>query len=107
MDLASPQSPESFNVVDEFGKKGSQPKASEEEENGLTMKVPSPTKQRKDKTADEDSDKEPQQRLMRCLSDPGPAAEEEDEDEPFLLWEMNELRSSPRGRPVSEDHWRL
>ncbi|XP_016394801.1 sodium/hydrogen exchanger 1-like [Sinocyclocheilus rhinocerous] len=77
VDLASPQSPESVNVVDEFSKKGSQPK---EEEGGLTMKVPSPAKQRKDKTPDE----EPQQRLMRCLSDPGPAAEEEDEDEPFL-----------------------
>ncbi len=100
MDLASPQSPESFNVVDEFGKKGSQPKASEEE-GGLTMKLPSPTKQRKDKTADEDNNKEPQQRLMRCLSDPGPAAEEEDEDEPFLPWEMKELRPPPQGRPVS------
>ncbi|XP_016341269.1 sodium/hydrogen exchanger 1-like [Sinocyclocheilus anshuiensis] len=84
VDLASPQSPESVNVVDEFGKKGSQSKASKEEEGGLTMKVPSPTKQRKDKTADEDNDKEPQQRLMRCLSDPGPTAEEEDEDEAFL-----------------------
>lgn len=84
VDLASPQSPESVNVVDEFGKKGSQPKVSEEDEAGLTMKVPSPAKQRKDKKPDEDDDKEPQQRLMRCLSDPGPAPEEEDEDEPFL-----------------------
>lgn len=46
------------------------------------MKAPSAAKEKKDKTADEDDDKEPQQRLMRCLSDPGPAAE--DEDEPFL-----------------------
>ncbi|XP_059424535.1 sodium/hydrogen exchanger 1-like [Carassius carassius] len=83
VDLASPQSPESFNMVDEIGKKGSQPKVSEEED-GLTMKVPSTTKLRKDKTANEDDDKEPQQRLMRCLSDPGPAGEEDDEDEPFL-----------------------
>ncbi|XP_073703039.1 sodium/hydrogen exchanger 1-like [Garra rufa] len=84
VDLASPQSPESVNVVDEFDKKGSQPKVSDEEEFGLTMKVPSPAKQRKDKKPDEDDDREPQQRLMRCLSDPGPAPEEEDEDEPFL-----------------------
>ncbi|KAL0171217.1 hypothetical protein M9458_031528, partial [Cirrhinus mrigala] len=77
VDLASPQSPESVNVVDEFSKKRSQPKVSEGEEGGLTMK-------RKEKKPDEDDDKEPQQRLMRCLSDPGPAAEEEDEDEPFL-----------------------
>ncbi|XP_026138965.1 sodium/hydrogen exchanger 1-like isoform X2 [Carassius auratus] len=83
VDLASPQSPESFNMVDEIGKKGSQSKASEEED-GLTMKVPSMTKPRKDKTANEDDDKEPQQRLMRCLSDPGPAGEEDEEDEPFL-----------------------
>ncbi|XP_051721300.1 sodium/hydrogen exchanger 1 [Ctenopharyngodon idella] len=83
VDLASPQSPESVNMVDEFSKKGSQPKEREEEV-GLVMKVPSPAKERKDKKADEDDDKEPQQRLMRCLSDPGPAAEEEDEDEPFL-----------------------
>uniref|UniRef100_A0A8C2CSX8 Sodium/hydrogen exchanger n=1 Tax=Cyprinus carpio TaxID=7962 RepID=A0A8C2CSX8_CYPCA len=83
VDLASPQSPESVNIVDEIGMKGSQPKVSEEG-GGLTMKVPSPTKPRKDQTTDEDNDKEPQQRLMRCLSDPGPAAEEEDEDEPFL-----------------------
>ncbi|XP_043116815.1 sodium/hydrogen exchanger 1 [Puntigrus tetrazona] len=84
VDLASPQSPESVNVVNEFGKKGGQPKVSAEEEGGLTMKLPSPTKQRKDKPDDGDDDKEPQQRLMRCLSDPGPAAEEEEEDEPFL-----------------------
>ncbi|XP_048007709.1 sodium/hydrogen exchanger 1 [Megalobrama amblycephala] len=83
VDLASPQSPESVNMVDEFGKKGSQPKESKDE-GGLMMKAPSAAKERKDKTADEDDDREPQQRLMRCLSDPGPAAEEEDEDEPFL-----------------------
>uniref|UniRef100_A0A8C1RHE8 Sodium/hydrogen exchanger n=1 Tax=Cyprinus carpio TaxID=7962 RepID=A0A8C1RHE8_CYPCA len=79
VELVSPQNPESVKVVDEFSKKGSQPKGSEEE-GGLTMRVPSSEKQRKDKTPDE----EPQPRFMRCLSDPGPAAEEEDEDEPFL-----------------------
>ncbi|XP_026083780.1 sodium/hydrogen exchanger 1-like [Carassius auratus] len=80
VDFASPQNPESFSVEDEFRQKGSQPKESKEDDGGLTMKVPSPEKQKKDKTPDE----EPQQRLMRCLSDPGPAAEEEDEDDPFL-----------------------
>ncbi|XP_059364540.1 sodium/hydrogen exchanger 1-like [Carassius carassius] len=80
VDLVSPQNPESFNVEDEFRQKGSQPKESKEEDGGLTMKVPSSEKQKKDKTPDE----EPQQRLMRCLSDPGPAAEEEEEDDPFL-----------------------
>ncbi|KTF71542.1 hypothetical protein cypCar_00046353, partial [Cyprinus carpio] len=79
VELVSPQNPESVKVVDEFSKKGSQPKGSEEE-GGLTMRVPSSEKQRKDKTPDE----EPQPRFMRCLSDPGPAAEDEDEDEPFL-----------------------
>lgn len=66
----------------EFGSKASQPKESKEE-GGLVMKAPSQAKERKDKMAYEDDDKEPQ-RLMRCLSDPGPAADEEDEDEPFL-----------------------
>ncbi|XP_067303943.1 sodium/hydrogen exchanger 1 [Pseudorasbora parva] len=84
VDLASPQSPESMNVVDEFATKESKPKDSKEE-GGLMMKAPSSVKERKDKATDEDDDKEPQLRLMRCLSDPGPAAEEEEEDEPFLL----------------------
>ncbi|XP_077077705.1 sodium/hydrogen exchanger 1 isoform X2 [Siphateles boraxobius] len=82
VDLASPQSPEPVNVRDEFGRKAIQPKESTEE-GGLVMKAPSPAKERRDKMAYEDDDKEPQ-RLMRCLSDPGPAADEEDEDEPFL-----------------------
>ncbi|XP_056089931.1 sodium/hydrogen exchanger 1 [Rhinichthys klamathensis goyatoka] len=82
VDLASPQSPEPVNMRDEFGSQASQPKESQEE-GGLMMKPPSPAKERKDKMAYEDDDKEPQ-RLMRCLSDPGPAGDEEDEDEPFL-----------------------
>lgn len=82
VELASPQSPESENMRDEFGSKASQPKESQEG-GGLVMKAPSSAKERKDKMAYEDDDKEPQ-RLMRCLSDPGPAADEEDEDEPFL-----------------------
>lgn len=76
VDLASPQSPESVSVVDEFKKSGCE----QEDEDGLVMK-PTSLVTKKDGT-DED-DKEPQQRLQRCLSDPGPSAEDE-EDEPFL-----------------------
>lgn len=78
VDLASPQSPESVNVVDELSKKEKQQKLSKEkdEEGGLTMKLP----ERKEKEGDED----PPKCLMRCLSDPGPAPEDEDEDQPFL-----------------------
>ncbi|XP_030637085.1 sodium/hydrogen exchanger 1 [Chanos chanos] len=84
VDLASPQSPESVNVVDEFGKRGGQPQREPEgEDGGLTMKVPSSSGKAPTK-ADSDDPRE-QQRLMRCLSDPGPAPdEEEDDDEPFL-----------------------
>ncbi|XDV39615.1 hypothetical protein PO909_008826 [Leuciscus waleckii] len=82
VDLASPQTPESGYMRDGFGSKASQPKESKED-GGLVMKAPSLAKESKDKMAYEDDDKEPQ-RLMRCLSDPGPAADEEDEDEPFL-----------------------
>uniref|UniRef100_A0A672HR57 Sodium/hydrogen exchanger n=1 Tax=Salarias fasciatus TaxID=181472 RepID=A0A672HR57_SALFA len=53
VDLASPQSPDSVNLLDEFRRPGG---------------------------ADDARD---QQKLMRCLSDPGPSADEE-EDEPFL-----------------------
>ncbi|XP_051999655.1 sodium/hydrogen exchanger 1-like [Xyrauchen texanus] len=81
VDLASPQSPESLNMVDELSKKSSMQKDGREE-GGLMMKPPHPA-ERKDKTGEEDDAKEPQ-RLMRCLSDPGPSAEDEEEDEPFL-----------------------
>lgn len=67
-------SPESVCVVDEFKKD------SNEQEDGLVMK-PMSLVSKKDGTAEDDI--EPQQRLQRCLSDPGPSAEEE-EDEPFL-----------------------
>ncbi|XP_072548572.1 sodium/hydrogen exchanger 1 [Salminus brasiliensis] len=68
VDLASPQTPDSVKTVDEFGKQ-----KLEEDEGGLMMKA---------KEGQEDGKE--QQRLLRCLSDPGPAATEEDEDEPFL-----------------------
>lgn len=76
VDLASP---ESVNVVNELSKKSAEQE--NEDEAGLMMKPPSLAKI-KDETGNGD-DKEPQQRLQRCLSDPGPCPEEE-EDEPFL-----------------------
>ncbi|XP_047216665.1 Na(+)/H(+) exchanger beta isoform X2 [Girardinichthys multiradiatus] len=77
VDLASPQSPDSVNLLDEIGK------ADRGEEQGLIMKPPpglSGSDQHGEKEKDDWRD---QQKLMRCLSDPGPGAEE-DEDEPFL-----------------------
>lgn len=77
VDLASPQSPDSVNMMDEFarGAGGGPKKQEDEEEAGLMMKHPA---------AASDGDKSrDQQKLMRCLSDPGPSADE-DEDEPFL-----------------------
>lgn len=70
VDLASPQSPDSVNVMDEFTRADQG-----EEGRGLMMK-PS------DKPGEGDGAKD-QQKLTRCLSDPGPSADE-DEDEPFL-----------------------
>lgn len=78
VDLASPQSPDSVNLMDEFRRGGQQ---QQEEDQGLTMKPPSgPSGPNKPGEADEPRE---QQKLMRCLSDPGPSADEE-EDEPFL-----------------------
>lgn len=77
VDLASPQSPDSVNLLDEFGQANQQ----EEEEQGLMMKPPSRPREAK-KQSEEDEAKD-QQRLMRCLSDPGPSADE-DEDGAFL-----------------------
>lgn len=70
VDLASPQSPDSVNVMDEFTRADQG-----EEDQGLMMK-PS------DKPGEGGGAKD-QQKLTRCLSDPGPSADEE-EDEPFL-----------------------
>ncbi|XP_076868579.1 sodium/hydrogen exchanger 1 [Brachyhypopomus gauderio] len=77
VDLASPQSPQTFSPAEESSK--SVPRDAEDEE-GLVMKLSSQEKggQRPD---DPENEKE-QQRLLRCLSDPGPAGSEE--DEPFL-----------------------
>lgn len=79
VDLASPQSPDSVNVMDEFRRAGQQ-RPQDEEEQGLMMKPPSgPSRPNKPGEADGGKD----QKLTRCLSDPGPSADE-DEDEPFL-----------------------
>lgn len=68
VDLASPQSPDSVDIMREF--RQAQQEVEEQEEQGLTM---SPTH----------GDSGREQKLTRCLSDPGPSADE-DEDEPFL-----------------------
>lgn len=79
VDLASPQSPDSVNLMDEFTHAGQQEQQGED--HGLMMKPPSgPSAANKPGEADRSKE---QQRLMRCLSDPGPSADE-DEDEPFL-----------------------
>ncbi|XP_066499257.1 sodium/hydrogen exchanger 1 [Hoplias malabaricus] len=81
VDLASPQSPDSVSVVDEFGRACGRAPREDEEEEGLTMKPPSEAKGEKEEQEDGK-----EQRLLRCLSDPGPATaeDEEEEDEPFL-----------------------
>lgn len=77
VDLASPQSPDSVNVMDEFRRADQQ----QEEDQGLMMKPPAgPSGSNKSGAADGGRE---QQKLTRCLSDPGPSADEE-EDEPFL-----------------------
>ncbi|XP_026172580.1 sodium/hydrogen exchanger 1 isoform X2 [Mastacembelus armatus] len=75
IDLASPQSPDSVNVMDEFRK------ADQEEDQGLMMK-PTTGPSGLNRPGESDGAKD-QQKLIRCLSDPGPSADE-DEDEPFL-----------------------
>lgn len=84
IDLASPQSPDSVSAIDEFAHASKeQQQQQEEEDHGLMMKPPAGAR-RPDKSGDGDVSRE-QQKLMRCLSDPGPSADE-DEDEPFLPW---------------------
>ncbi|XP_073341850.1 sodium/hydrogen exchanger 1 [Pagrus major] len=79
VDLASPQSPDSVNMMDEFRRAGQQQQ--QQEDQGLMMRPPSrPGGPNKPGEADGARD---QQKLTRCLSDPGPSADEE-EDEPFL-----------------------
>ncbi|XP_033496333.1 Na(+)/H(+) exchanger beta isoform X2 [Epinephelus lanceolatus] len=77
VDLASPQSPDSVNMMDELRRAGQQ----QDEDQGLMMKPPS-GQSGPNKPGEGDGGRD-QQKLMRCLSDPGPSADEE-EDEPFL-----------------------
>ncbi|KAK6474507.1 sodium/hydrogen exchanger 1-like [Huso huso] len=75
VDPATPQSPESMKLLDESSKPG-------EEDQGIVMRAKLPESSRTDDnvfTPGEDSPKE--QRLIRCLSDPGPPPEEEKDDE--------------------------
>lgn len=76
VDLASPESPDSMNLTDEL-KKG---EGQQNEDHGLVMRPPSGTS-RSNKPEESDRD---HQKLTRCLSDPGPSADEE-EEEPFLI----------------------
>lgn len=81
VDLASPQSPDSVNMMEEFARGGK--KQQDEEEVGLMMKPPS-SESGASKPGEGDRARD-QQKLMRCLSDPGPSADEDDdEDNPFL-----------------------
>ncbi|KAA8591793.1 hypothetical protein FQN60_017167 [Etheostoma spectabile] len=77
VDLASPQSPDSVNLMDEFRRADQQ-----EEDQGLMMKPPS-GQSGPNRPGEADRGRE-QQKLTRCLSDPGPSADEEEEEEPFL-----------------------
>ncbi|XP_056299531.1 sodium/hydrogen exchanger 1 isoform X2 [Pseudoliparis swirei] len=79
VDLASPQSPDSINLMDEF-RAAKNKKQQEEEDQGLTMTMRSHSGARGPNMPGE-ADRE--QKMTRCLSDPGPSADE-DEDEPFL-----------------------
>lgn len=79
IDLASPQSPDSVCAVDEFARASKQ----QDEDQGLMMKPPAGPRG-PNKSGDTDAPRD-QQKLTRCLSDPGPSADEE-EDEPFLPW---------------------
>ncbi|XP_046899384.1 sodium/hydrogen exchanger 1 isoform X2 [Hypomesus transpacificus] len=81
VDLASPQSPDSVNMLDEFHRRGGQGGQGESWGGAMKPPVPGGGKQGEGGEASEGG-KDPQ-RMVRCLSDPGPTGDE-DEDEPFL-----------------------
>lgn len=87
IDLASPQSPDSASTIDEFTRASKQ---QQEEDQGLMMKPPAGPRGA-DQSGGANGSRE-QQKLMRCLSDPGPSADE-DEDEPFLPWSCGAFES--------------
>lgn len=87
IDPASPQSPESVDLMSEEPKGCSGlPPSPEEDEEGLVMRVKEPSSPGTDDVfTPGTSDSPSNQRMLRCLSDPGPRPEpEEEEGEPFI-----------------------
>uniref|UniRef100_A0A8C3UGJ0 Sodium/hydrogen exchanger n=1 Tax=Catharus ustulatus TaxID=91951 RepID=A0A8C3UGJ0_CATUS len=85
IDPASPQSPESVDLMSEEPKGcGGLPPSPEEDEEGLVMRVKEPSSPGTDDVfTPGNSDSPSNQRMLRCLSDPGPRPEPE-EGEPFI-----------------------
>ncbi|XP_067399401.1 sodium/hydrogen exchanger 1 isoform X1 [Emydura macquarii macquarii] len=85
IDPASPQSPESVDLVNEQLKdEGRLPPSPEEDEEGLVMRVKESSSPGTDDVFTPGTGDSPgNQRLMRCLSDPGPRPDPE-EGEPFI-----------------------
>lgn len=87
IDPASPQSPESVDLVNEAlkGLNHLPPSPEEDEdEEGLVMKVKEPSSPGTDDVFTPGTGDSPSnQRIMRCLSDPGPRPDPE-EGEPFI-----------------------
>lgn len=85
IDPASPQSPESVDLMSEEPKGCSGlPPSPEEDEEGLVMRVKEPSSPGTDDVfTPGTSDSPSNQRMLRCLSDPGPRPEPE-EGEPFI-----------------------
>lgn len=85
IDPASPQSPESVELPNEVPKGcGGLPPSPEEDEEGLVMRPKEPSSPGTDDVfTPGTSDSPSSQRMLRCLSDPGPRQEPE-EGEPFI-----------------------
>ena len=85
IDPASPQSPESMDLSNEVPKGcGGLPPSPEEDEEGLVMRPKEPSSPGTDDVfTPGTSDSPSSQRMLRCLSDPGPRQEPE-EGEPFI-----------------------
>lgn len=85
IDPASPQSPESVDLMNEEPKGcGGLPPSPEEDEEGLVMRVKEPSSPGTDDVFTPGTGDSPSnQRMLRCLSDPGPRPEPE-EGEPFI-----------------------
>uniref|UniRef100_A0A8C3PV80 Sodium/hydrogen exchanger n=1 Tax=Chrysolophus pictus TaxID=9089 RepID=A0A8C3PV80_CHRPC len=85
IDPASPQSPESVDLPNEVPKGcGGLPPSPEEDEEGLVMRPKEPSSPGTDDVFTPGTGDSPSsQRMLRCLSDPGPRQEPE-EGEPFI-----------------------